>query len=303
MGISLGGGGISLGAGGTGLGAVPFAIRSTDSLPAIFTSAGARDTYYTNNPGDLSGDLANGREAVGIGSVDGDPTTVTAAFIRNNDNTSWIPIATNFTGLQGPTGPTGPTGPQGDPGPQGLQGIQGEKGDPGIQGIQGPVGPTGPAGLVPDVPVSTIQNTVGSMFTSNVDTGITSTYNQSTRKIDLVVTTTPSTGTETFRYGYSDSNNPSVVDVSGFSSQTINTGTGQQFTFATGNATQGQYLILFTPADHDIDTLINVGTGFSVLASFTKTNNVRTLDTVAQDSYVLGPLVNGFNATYRATLL
>lgn len=648
MGVSLGGG-LSVGAGRGGLGALPFAIRSTDSLPAIFTSTGARDTYYTNNPGDLVGDLAAGLEAVGVGTVDADPTSVTAAFIRNDDNTGWIPIATNFVGPQGPAGPTGPDGaqeeqrtfeseaarntffsiagnrtdlvtdtiivvytgdgrttnfrwtgannpgtyddtlwvetgveitpgsiaigkdglrissgnnvinmtaPNGDeyiiqgvrldtggtqtprfwrlgssstvdyatvgdtnltapqqitltspalttstyleeiiiePHEAGTLRIQGYAGstvnDPKvidvlitvvaddinkplnvslpngvllfstentlldfsgiglIGGLQttGPfngqtvvflratirtanqaeyvydgkqnitleapfgaqsgltiqdtllsdkltveyndssgdavittdedliinavqhdlrtarpdtsallrlaqtgtngsntevtVGSRNPIGNVAGAPgeiyvrsgtgadiyqhrgsasnntdwtsvftagnvvTSDIQAIVGAMFTTNVDTGITSTYNTGTQKIDLVVTTTPSTGTETFRYGFSAANDPASVDVSGFSSQTINTGTGQQFTFATGNATQGQFLILFTPADHDIDTLINVGTGFSVLASFTKTNSVRTLDSVVQDSYVLGPLVNGFNATYRATLL
>lgn len=114
MSVSLSGG-LSVGTG-SGLGAIPFAIRSTDSLPAIFTSTAARDTYYTvTAPGDLTGNLAAGREAVGVGTVDGDPTTVTSAFIRNDNNTSWIPIASNFVGQTGPTGPTGPAGPASNP--------------------------------------------------------------------------------------------------------------------------------------------------------------------------------------------
>ncbi len=649
MGVSLGGGGISLGAGGTGLGALPFATRSTDSQPAIFTSTGARDTYYTTNPGDLVGELAAGREAVGIGPTDGNPVGVTAAFVRNDDNTGWIPIATNFVGATGPAGPTGPgganqeqrtfeseaarstffaiasnrtdlvtdtvisvytgsgritnfrwtggdnpgtyddnlwveTGVEITPGtiaigrdglkissgnnvinmeaPNGdkyiIQGLKLDTGsietprfwnigsqstvdyatvgstnltapqsitltspalttstylealivephevgtlrvegwagslDTGpkildmfvtivaddinkpltvtlpngallfstedtlitfsgvglIGGLQ-TVGPfsgqtvpflratirtanqleyaydgkqtltleapfsgqggltiqdslesdklvleyndvlgdavittdedlvytavqhefttgrpdtvalfnwaqTGSNGGEADVTIGTrnptgnitgspgeiyirtgvgadvyqhrgsvsnntdwtsvfsaanvvtsdIQAIVGAMFTTNVDTGITSTYNIGTQKIDLVVTTTPSTGTETFFYGYSDSNNPASVDTAGLNQQTINTGTGQQFTFATGNATVNQFLILLTPAVHDINTLVNTDTGFSVLNSFTKTDNVRTISSTSYDSYVLGPLVAGFNANYRATLL
>ena len=105
---------------GGGLGAVPFAIRSTDSLPAVFTSIALRDAYYTTNPGDIADttDLGRGREAVGIGPTDGNTVGVTAAFIRNDDNTAWIPIATNFIGPTGPAGAdstvAGPQGPPGD---------------------------------------------------------------------------------------------------------------------------------------------------------------------------------------------
>lgn len=103
-----------------GLGAIPFAIRSTDSLPAVFTSIALRDTYYTTNPGDIANttDLGRGREAVGIGPTDGSTVGVTAAFIRNAANDDWIPIATNFVGPQGPAGADstvpGPTGPPGE---------------------------------------------------------------------------------------------------------------------------------------------------------------------------------------------
>lgn len=107
-------------AGGDGLGAIPFAIRSTDSLPAVFTSIALRDAYYTTNPGDITNttDLGRGREAVGIGPTDGSTVGVTAAFIRNSANDAWIPIATNFIGPQGPAGADstvpGPQGPPGD---------------------------------------------------------------------------------------------------------------------------------------------------------------------------------------------
>lgn len=104
--------------GGTnGLGAIPFAIRSTDSLPAVFTSIALRDAYYTTNPGDIAitTELGRGREAVGIGPTDGSTVGVTAAFIRNAANDDWIPIATNFIGPEGPASTVpGPVGPPGD---------------------------------------------------------------------------------------------------------------------------------------------------------------------------------------------
>ena len=94
------------GFGGGGPGAVPFAIRSTDSLPAIFRSVAARDAYYAANAGDLAGALAAGRAAVGVGANDGSPVGVTAAWLR--DGAQWVAIATNFTGAEGPEGQPGP---------------------------------------------------------------------------------------------------------------------------------------------------------------------------------------------------
>ena len=110
--------GILVGVGGGGeLGALPIATRSADDLPAVFVSIAARDTYYTNNPGDIAAgtDLANREAAVAIGPTDGVPTGLTGAFIRNEANDDWVPIATNFRGDPGATGPAGPAGPGGNP--------------------------------------------------------------------------------------------------------------------------------------------------------------------------------------------
>ncbi len=86
------------------IGAVPFAIRSADGLPAIFTSLAARDTYYTvTAPEDLlATPLGDGAEAVGTGANDGNPVGITAAFKRNEANDDWVPVATNFTGRRDP---------------------------------------------------------------------------------------------------------------------------------------------------------------------------------------------------------
>ena len=530
---------------GTGIGALPYAIRSTDSQPAIFTSTALRDTYYTNNPGDLTGDLAQRRAAVGVGPTDGDPVGVTAAFIRNATNTGWEAIATNFVGQ---TGPAGPAGPAGDPGidfntltPNSLvrtnaandalvtssltelttqidstkmllvpdsQGVMfgaiqvtnggfniaattldnrtffpiaSELTTPGSQqpnwiklqaqtttaspanisetftgtnvqfrlinantglaerytfnaaavstdnniiirftshtgpevfnykranggpGFDLAVGenpvdlpgiglffragielfvtlepgsgtislrgqtidvggtnetfpfietlgrlsedvgiltqdageitaitskstpaatdvlliedsednstkksilisslPTGSGGGTPRTDEE-IEDIVGAMVSGNTETGITVTYDDVNGKLNFVVGTAP-TGTSNFYFGLSSSNNPASVDINTLDTQTINTGSGQQFNFAVGPATLNDFVILLTPAVHDIQTLVNTLSGFSVLDSYTKTDNVRTIDSVSYDSYTLGPVVSGFSASYRATL-
>lgn len=114
--------GFTFGGDGGGLGALPIAIRSNDSLPAVFTSVAARDTYYTTTaPADIAAGtrLANRQEAVAIGPTDGDPSAgITAAYIRNEANDDWVAIATNFIGLKGDQGDPG------DPGPPGTDGVR-----------------------------------------------------------------------------------------------------------------------------------------------------------------------------------
>lgn len=121
-------------------------------------------------------------------------------------------------------------------------------------------------------------------------------------EITITIGATP-TGAEDFYYGISDSNNPGTVDLATLSTQSVGTGSGQQFTFSIGPTTMiNQVMILLVPADHDITSLVNTDSGFSVLNSFTRTANVRTINTNQYNSYVLQNLVNGFEANYRATL-
>ena len=157
--------------------------------------------------------------------------------------------------------------------------------------------PTIPAQLTTEQ----IQDIAGGMVTGNTQTGITVTYDDANGKINFVVGTPP-TGTGNFYTGLSSSNNPASVDINTLTSQSVGTGSGQQFTFSVGPATLNDYVIILAPAVHDISTLINTGTGFSVLDSFTKTDDVRTITSVSYDSYTLGPLVDTFSANYRATL-
>lgn len=107
---------------------------------------------------------------------------------------------------------------------------------------------------------------------------------------------------EEFYYGLSGSNNPASVDLATLTQEDVNTGSGQQFDFSVGPATLNDYLILLIPSNHDLSSLINTLSGFSVLSSFSKTDDVRTIETISYHSYVLGPLVAGFTANYRATL-
>ena len=108
--------------------------------------------------------------------------------------------------------------------------------------------------------------------------------------------------TEEFYHGLSDSDNPASVVLTTLSQSDVGTGSGQTFDFSVGPASVNDYIILLVPSAHDIATLINTGSGFSVLSSFTKTDNVRVINGDQYHSYVLGPLVDTYTADYRATL-
>lgn len=92
----------------TGVGAFTYQVRTTDSLPAVFTSVGARNTYYTTNAGDLAELDSDKSLAVGVGTVDGDPTSVTEVYTRRNGQ--WVTAPSTFKGDKGDKGDTGATG-------------------------------------------------------------------------------------------------------------------------------------------------------------------------------------------------
>ena len=157
--------------------------------------------------------------------------------------------------------------------------------------------PTIPAQLTTEQ----IQDIVGAMVAGNTETGITVTYDDANGKLNFVVGTPP-TGTENFYTGLSPANNPADVLLSTLTSQVVGTGSGQQFTFSVGPASANDYVIILFPSDHPISSLINTGSGFEVLNSFTLTADVRTEGSVVYSARVLGPLVDTFSASYRATL-
>lgn len=146
-----------------------------------------------------------------------------------------------------------------------------------------------------------IQDIVGAMVSGNTETGITVTYDDESEKLNFAVGA-PAGADENFYQGLSDSDNPADIPLASLTELSVGTGAGQSFSFSVGPATASQYVILLAPTDHEISSLINIGTGFEALNSFTKTENVRTEGAVTYDSYVLGPLVATFTASYRATL-
>lgn len=132
--------------------------------------------------------------------------------------------------------------------------------------------------------------------------GITLTPDIVNRTITVALTGTPPPTQEEFYHGLSNTNTPATIDIGTLTQEDVGTGTGQQFTFASGTATQGQFLILLVPAAHDVSSIVNTGTNINETASFTRTANVRIIGGEQYNSYVLGALVAGFNANYRVTL-
>ena len=65
----------------------------------------------------------------------------------------------------------------------------------------------------------------------------------------------------------------------------------------------GQYFVILAPADHDILSLINLGTQADALGAYEKDTGVRTENGESYDAYTLGPLNNGVSITYRVTLM
>lgn len=132
--------------------------------------------------------------------------------------------------------------------------------------------------------------------------GITVTHDDANDTLTIAESTPVTPTTEVFYYGLSDANNPATVDVSTLTSENVATGSGQEFTFSVGPAAPNDYVIILVPTDHDLTSLTNTLSGFSVLNSYTRTADVRTINGVIYVSYTLGPLVDQFTASYRAVL-
>ena len=247
-----------------GLGAIPFATRSTDSLPAVFTSTALRDTYYTTNSGDIANitELGQGREAVGVGPTDGNTVGVTAAFIRNDANDDWVPIATNFTGAQGPAGPTGQTGPTG------AQGAQGDQGPQGNTGATGLTGPQGESGVFSDVTFSSSLTLNVANLTANNRRNLI--YNGSGLGHAVTLDTI-----NNFQAG-PESNVAFRIINDGDNAITLNPGTGNTIGRVTGNITinEGQSITIKLPP---------VGSRWLILAGESITGSTTTRPTPQVD--------------------
>ena len=106
---------------------------------------------------------------------------------------------------------------------------------------------------------------------------------------------------EFFYHGLSQVSDGATVDTGTLQSTEI-VSSGQTFNFSVGPGNVDDYLHLLVPSTHDLSTLVNTSTGFSVLGSFTRTNNVRTINSVQYIGYRLGPLVANYAATYTGTV-
>lgn len=116
----------------------------------------------------------------------------------------------------------------------------------------------------------------------------------------LTVTIADLTADQFFYHGLSDSNNPAAVDTSTLSSTATETGV-QTFEFTIGPATETNFVILLYRSDKTVTSIVDVSTGDEVVQELIQTDDVRVINSVNFSSYVLGPLVSGYNATFRVT--
>ena len=104
---------------------------------------------------------------------------------------------------------------------------------------------------------------------------------------------------EFFYYGTSGTNNPASINVSTLTSNEATTGTE---IVSTGAVTSGQYFIILVPTDHDIQSIVDDVLQQDVTSIFTKTTNVRQINSINYNSYVIGPLNAASGESYTLTL-
>lgn len=102
--------------------------------------------------------------------------------------------------------------------------------------------------------------------------------------------------------GLSSSNNPASIDIGTMDQAEVSAVQPQQIVVSTGTTTAGQYYIILVPADHDITSIVDDVLQQDVTSIFTKTTNVRQINSVNYHSYVLGPLNAGGDESYTVTL-
>ena len=101
--------------------------------------------------------------------------------------------------------------------------------------------------------------------------------------------------------GLSASNNPAAIDIAGMDQNEIGSISGQTISISTGATTAGQYYIILVPAIYNI-TIVDTVLEQDVTSIFSKTDDVRQINLVNFDSYVLGPLNAGGDETYNVTI-
>ena len=117
---------------------------------------------------------------------------------------------------------------------------------------------------------------------SGVDTqGTTITSNSQTVTVRTLATH------EFIYHGLSATNNPATVDTTTLTSVEAVTG---DTVVSTGTVTQGQFYIILVPVDHDITAIVDDIFNQNVTDLFTSTTNVRQINSINFNSYVIGPL-------------
>jgi len=104
---------------------------------------------------------------------------------------------------------------------------------------------------------------------------------------------------ELFYYGFSAADNADIIDVATLNS--IHAASGS-FNINLGTTSSNGYIILLTPEDHDITSLVNTDSNFNVLSAYTKTEDIRSISSVNYNSFVFGPTNPNLDVNYQVTL-
>ena len=116
--------------------------------------------------------------------------------------------------------------------------------------------------------------------------------------------TPPSPASEEIYYGLIDTAaEAATVNVSTLTMEDA-TVAGHDITL--GPSADGQFFVILVPANHDLLTLVNVGTQANARGAYARTLNARNdlgTPTEQYNSYTLGPLNAGVSITYHLTLM
>lgn len=111
---------------------------------------------------------------------------------------------------------------------------------------------------------------------------------------------------DTHEYLYDDlstTNNPATIDTATMDQQEVTGTAGQVLTVSTGAVTEGDYFIILVRAVHTI-TIFDTVLQQDVTNIFTKTDDVRVINTHQFDSYVVGPLrADATGESYTVTIV
>ncbi len=152
----------------------------------------------------------------------------------------------------------------------------------------------------PTIPTPRTDEEIFNVFADSIVGGnhITITRDDANNRITVAVTGSvtppPVQGPTSLLYGLSDADDPATVDTGTFTN--INSTSPQ--TVSTGLTTANQYFIILVANTHDISRIRDTVLEQVVTDIFVKTDDVRTLNTITYDSYVIGPLNAGLNEEY-----